>query len=100
GAEARPIRLADERRPVHRVKPLACGVAATGLRKRTTRDADDVCGVVEAGPVHERGANPVDIDGHAEFFEAPDLLGVETARGDDPNVSIPVAIERLAQQLD
>src|SRR5712692_6952447 len=82
------------------MEPITRDIAASGLRERTPLDADDVRSVVEAGPVDQRRADTVDIDRNPELFEAADLLGVESARNDDPNVSIAVAVERFAKQLD
>src|SRR5258705_13002449 len=82
------------------MKPIRLDVSPTGLREVLPVEANDVRGVIEAAAVNERRTDAVHIDGNAECLEAPDLLRVEAAGGDDPDVSIAGVVEGSAQQLD
>src|SRR2546428_144607 len=81
------------------MQPIALDVGAAGLPERTLFHANDVRGVIEARAVDESRADPKDVDGNPKVLEAPDLLGVESARGDDADVTVSVPVERFAQQL-
>src|SRR5437773_12174278 len=82
------------------MKPIRLVVMPTGLREILAVHTDDVRGVVEATSVHESRTHPVDVDRHAERLETPDLLSVESARGDDAHVPVARLVERRAEQLD
>src|SRR3977135_485977 len=82
------------------MKPIRLGVSPTGLREVLAVQANDVTGGIEAASVHEGRADAVHVDRHAERLEALDLLRVESARCDDPDVPVAGFVEGRTQELD